>query len=697
MKLKIRPYVPLVSFVGIFVLLTLSLGFTLAFLFLLVVGYGYAFLGIGNKPTEIYSYEHREARPNETAPRRMMGFDELRKTPFEGVNTLRDNFLHGVKLSGNLPCLGTRPAKDADYVWETYDQVNQRILNFGAGLVHLGLERHDRVAFYAKNCAEWVIGAESCNAFAFVSVAVYDTLGEEHRPYVVGQSEVKALVCTGSLFDNVLALAGECPALKTVILTDGLNDNQRSAAEAVGLSVYEFAEVERLGKENFSDPVPPEASDLAILMYTSGTTSKPKGVMLTHGNVVAVMAGIMQALPHLSNEDAYLSYLPLAHILERAAEASMFGVGARVGFNFQGDIRRLSDDIVAVKPTIYAGVPKVFQRVMAGINAKIASQPIHVQLLFKVLYSIKFRFLVLGLPTGLFDKILFNKLKEALGGRVKTIVSGGAPLGADCHQFLRVCFCCPVLQGYGLTETAGGTAITPLSLRRPWEKVGAPICCSEVKLVSAGKYSVNHHPPQGELCVSGPNVTLGYYKMPEKTAEDFREEDGEIWFHTGDVGQWNADGTLSIIGRVKDIFKLDGGEYIAPERLETIFSQSKYVANIFVYGNSNQSFIVGAVVPEFGAAKLWAEQHGAEVPDSSKAPTVPRSLCNNEEFKKAILADLTALANSNKLNRYEMLQNIYLDTEPWTADSGLVTAALKNKRDQLYEYYKEQIDGFYEN
>lgn len=695
--MKIRPFVPLVSFIGVSVLVVLSCGYTIGILFLLVVGYAYAFLGIGNKPAEIYSYEHRQAKPNETAPRRMMGFDELRKTPFEGVNTLRDNFLHGVQLSGNLPCLGTRPSKDADYVWETYNEVNQRILNFGAGLAHLGLERHDRVGFYSKNSAEWVIGAESCNAFAFVSVAVYDTLGEEHRPYVVGQSEVKALVSTSALFDNVLALAPQCPALKYVILTDPVSPAHKQSAESVNLSVLEFSEVERLGKENFTDPVPPEPTDLAILMYTSGTTSQPKGVMLTHGNVIAVMAGIMQALPNLSNDDSYLSYLPLAHILERAAEATMFGVGARIGFNFQGDIRRLTDDIVAVKPTIYAGVPKVFQRVMAGINAKFASQPIHIRMLFKVLYSLKFRFLVLGLPTGLFDKILFNKLKDALGGRIKTIVSGGAPLGADCHQFLRVCFCCPVLQGYGLTETAGGTAITPISLRQPWEKVGAPICCSEVKLVSAGKYSVNHHPPQGELCVSGPNVALGYYQMPEKTASDFRNEDGEIWFHTGDVGQWNADGTLSIIGRVKDIFKLDGGEYIAPERLETIYSQSKFVANIFVYGNSNQSFIVGVVVPEYGAAKLWAEQNNVQIPDKTDPPTVPRSLCNNADFKKAIIADLASLAGSNKLNRYEMLQHIHLDVEPWTADSGLVTAALKNKREQLYDYYQNQINEFYEN
>jgi len=171
-----------------------------------------------------------------------------------------------------------------------------------------------------------------------------------------------------------------------------------------------------------------------------------------------------------------------------------------------------------------------------------------------------------------------------------------------------VCFA-PISQGYGLTETCGGGSLTPLDTVDPWEKAGVPISCSLIKLVDGGKYSTSSNPPQGEICISGANVTQGYYKSPEKTDEVFKVDDeGRRWFHTGDVGEWNPDGTMSIIGRVKDIFKLDGGEYIAPERLETIYMQSRWVSNVFVYGNSMKSNVVAIVVPDAGSAMEWAKK-----------------------------------------------------------------------------------------
>lgn len=634
--------------------------------------------------------------PNQTAPRRchLVAPDaELTSVPAEGIYTLYDNFQLGVKLAGDKPCLGSRPAAGEDYQWQSYNEVSKRINNFGSGLIHIGCEKGDRIAFYAKNCAEWVMGAEACNAYSFVNVAIYDTLGVENRQFVVDQAEIKAIVTTQALLANVCDLAPQCPHLKYVIIIDKATADDRKKASAVGLTLYSYEETEKLGASNFHEPIPPKPEDLAILMYTSGTTSRPKGVMMTHANVVAVVAGIKDAIPKITPDDSYLSYLPLAHILERAAEAAMFHGGCRVGF-YWGDIRTIDKDIAAIKPTIYAGVPKVFQRVMNKVNATIAASPVHVRILYAAVFSLKYRFIQLGLPTGIFDTLVFNKVKQGLGGRCKLIVSGGAPLGGDCHKFLRVAFGCPALQGYGLTETCGGTSITPSSMHSPWEKAGAPIVCSEVKLVSAGKYSTSHDPPQGEVCVKGPNITLGYYKMPEKTASDFVvEEDGERWFHTGDVGQWNSDGTLSIVGRVKDIFKLDGGEYIAPERLETIYAQSKYVANVFVYGDSNKSNVVGVVVPDAGAAATWAKENGVAV--NVQAPTIPKALCENEAFNKAILEDLKVAAATAKLNRYEQLPLIHLDGTPWTADTGLVTAALKNKRDTLAKHYGEPIHQLY--
>lgn len=658
------------------------------------------YLLFGKKKDPVYTYEHRPAKKDQTAPRRRRGVKELVTSPYPEVHTLYDAFQRGVRVSGSEPCMGTRALDKPGepFEWQTYNQVNQRITDFGSGLLHLGLKEQDRLGFYAKNQAEWVIGSEACAAYSLVSVAIYDTLGEENREFVVNQAQIKAVVTTRSLLKNIVALARSCPMLKYVVLMaqKDVSQEDREKAQSVGLQIYSFAEVEQLGREHPHEHVPPKPDELAILMYTSGTTSRPKGVMMTHGNIVAVIAGVKDAVS-IEKTDVMLSYLPLAHILERAAEASIYCSGGKIGF-YQGDLRKLTSDVVALRPTIYVGVPKVFQRVMNAVKKQISDSPGYVQTLFKLAYALKYRALQYGLPTLPFDVLIFNKVKAGLGGKVRLLVSGGAPLGADCHEFLRVCFG-PTMQGYGLTETCGGASCTDPQMIYPWEKAGAMMNCSEVKLVSAGKYSVSHNPPQGEVCISGPNITLGYYEMEEKTAEVFvTEDDGERWFHTGDVGQFNPDGTLSIVGRVKDIFKLDTGEYIAPERLETIYAQSKFVANIFVYGNSDKSNIVAVVVPEIGAAESWAKANNVAIPDMDSVvnPNVPASLVENKQLKEAILKDLQQLAEGAKLNRYEQIPVLHLDGLFWTADTGLVTAALKNKRDTLAEHYKDAIDAMYE-
>merc|ERR1719197_668526 len=656
--------------------------------------YCYSGLGAVRLPPQSVEAPNRKKKKGQTIPRMALGIKEIKKVPQPHVTTLYENFQNGVRISGDRPCLGHRPGPKDPYVTETYNEVNKRIKNFGSGLYHLGVKEQQRIGFYAKNCRGWVIGAEACNAYSLVSVAIYDTLGEENREYIVNQSDIRGIVSTGNLLKNICALSKSCPNLKYVIMLDGANDQQKKQAKDAGLELYSFEEVEEIGSKNFIEPIPPKPDDLAILMYTSGTTSRPKGVMISHRNVVAVIAGVVDVIPNLTKEDSYFSYLPLAHILERAAEACMFNQGASIGF-YQGDIRKLTDDVSTWKPTIYAGVPKVYQRIMHTVNKKIADSPLPVRVLFSVAFHMKQKCLELGLPSGFLDKTIFKKVQLALGGRVRYLVSGGAPLSPDCHEFIRVCFGAPFSQGYGLIETCGGASATPHGMPYPYNRAGAPFTCCEIKLVSAGKYSVDSPVPQGEICIRGDNVTLGYYENKEKTDEVFiTEEDGERWFHTGDVGQWNDDGTLSIIGRVKDIFKLDGGEYIAPERLETVYCQSKYLSNIFVYGDSNKSSVVAVAVPDAVAAKQWADKNGVNYSNVDE-PNTPKEICDNEEFTKIVKEDLQSIAESAKLNRFEYVPAVTLVGTYWTPDTGLVTDAMKNKRDPLYAEYKDKIDAMY--
>jgi len=250
-----------------------------------------------------------------------------------------------------------------------------------------------------------------------------------------------------------------------------------------------------------------------------------------------------------------------------------------------------------------------------------------------------------------------------------------------------------------LLKLVGGATITPFDYVEPWERAGVPISCCEIKLVSAGQYSTSHNPPTGELWIKGDNISaFGYYEMPEKTKEDFVvEEDGERWFRTGDAARRNIDGSFSIIGRVKDIFKLDGGEYIAPERLESIYAQSKFVSNVFIWGDSYKSFIVAIVVPEFNAATKWAADHGVKYSSNAQPPNCPEELVRNADLKKAIVADFKRLALEAKLNRYEEVPFIALDGLFWVPDTGLVTDALKNKRGPLYDKYQDAITELYKN
>lgn len=316
------------------------------------------------------------------------------------------------------------------------------------------------------------------------------------------------------------------------------------------------------GLQNPCDFTPPSPSTPASICYTSGVTGDPKGVMLSHSNLVAMVAGALSSGVSVLPTDVYISYLPLAHMYERFVVETLLASGAAIGF-YGGEILNLLDDISTLQPTIFASVPRVLNKLQDRLMASIQVSGGFYQNMFDAAYSSKQTNLKTRSTTQSFfwDKVVFSKLKAKLGSKIRFILTGSAPLSPEVHEFFKLTMSVPVLQGYGLTETSAATTCQNANDNESGH-VGPPLACCEVKLVSVPEmeYLVSNNPPQGEVCVRGYNVFTGYYKQLDKTKEVI-DEDG--WFHTGDIGEIRSNGTMVIIDRMKNIFKLSQGIYVA--------------------------------------------------------------------------------------------------------------------------------------
>lgn len=356
-----------------------------------------------------------------------------------------------------------------------------------------------------------------------------------------------------------------------------------------------------------------------MFSYTSGTTGDPKGVKLTHKMVItttyACQNRFLQGSEPFSSDDCYISYLPMAHSFEQCIFGISCMFGVRVGF-FSGNVLKLTEDMQILKPSFFPTVPRLFNRIYGKIQDGIkGATGLKGWLVNKAIDS-KLYYLKNGnyLTHTFYDKIVFGKIKALLGGNVRCMVTGSAPIAGDVLDFLKICFSCKIHEGYGLTETCGGSVIT-LGTDPTTGIVGGPVQNVKLRLRDLPEmgYMTTDSPPRGEICFWGPGIMKGYFLNPEKTAEAFTE-DG--WFMSGDVGVIYDNGAVKIIDRAKNIFKLSQGEYIAPEKLENVYVKSRWVAQNWMYGDSLRDFVIGFLVIDPDAGKAWANEHGKEFDDA---------------------------------------------------------------------------------
>ncbi|KAM7381249.1 hypothetical protein PAMA_012206 [Pampus argenteus] len=509
---------------------------------------------------------------------------------YNDAKTIYEVFQRGLKVSGNGPCLGYRkPGRP--YQWLKYRQVSDRAEHLGSGLLHKGLRPHPDtfIGIFAQNRPEWIIGELACYTYSMVAVPLYDTLGPEALVFIINQAEISTVLCDNQSKAEMLLHnreKGQTPVLKTIVVMDTFSSDLVERGTKCDVDVVSMQDVEALGKSNLQKPVPPKPEDLSIVCFTSGTTGNPKGAMLTHENVVSDAAGVVKSFETSvvpNSQDVSISFLPLAHMFERVVQTVMYGAGAKVGF-FQGDIRLLPDDMKTLQPTIFPVVPRLLNRVYDKVQSG-AKSPFKKWLLnFAV--ERKYAEVKEGIVrnNSIWDKLIFHKVQESLGGRVRIMVTGAAPISPAVLNFLRAALGCQIFEGYGQTECTAGCTFT-MSGDATSGHVGVPLPCNIVKLDDVEEMNYFASNGEGEVCIKGRNVFKGYLKDPEKTAEAL-DEDG--WLHTGDIGKWLPNGVLKIIDRKKNIFKLAQGEYIAPEKIENVYVRSGSVAQVFVHGDSLQ-------------------------------------------------------------------------------------------------------------
>ncbi|AWP18013.1 Long-chain-fatty-acid--CoA ligase 5 isoform 3 [Scophthalmus maximus] len=544
----------------------------------------------------------------------LKGNNNLIRYCYDDATTLYEVFQRGLKVSGNGPCLGHRkPGRP--YQWLKYRQ--------------------------------WIIGELACYTYSMVAVPLYDTLGPEALVFIIDRAEISTVLCDNQGRAETLLQnreGGQSPVLKTIVVMDSFDPELVKRGAQCGVDVVSMQDVEAVGKNNLQEPIPPKPDDLSIVCFTSGTTGNPKGAMLTHENVVSNAAGVIMSFDTSvspTTQDVSISFLPLAHMFERVVQTVMYGSGARVGF-FQGDIRLLPDDMKALRPTIFPVVPRLLNRVYDKVQSGAAASPFKKWLLnFAV--ERKYAEVKEGIVrnNSIWDKLIFHKVQESLGGRVRVMVTGAAPISPSVLNFLRAALGCQIFEAYGQTEcTAGCTFTMPGDATSG--HVGAPLPCNIVKLVDVEEMNYFASNGEGEVCIKGVNVFKGYLKDPEKTTEALDED---RWLHTGDIGKWLPSGVLKIIDRKKNIFKLAQGEYIAPEKIENVYVRSGPVAQVFVHGDSLQSCLVAIVVPDPDVLPGFAKSLGCQ--------GSAEDLCKRTEIKKAILSDMTKLGREAGLKSFE--------------------------------------------
>ena len=644
---------------------------------------------------------------------------ELRQTMHLGLKTMWETFEHNLKVGrAKKHFVGYRKKINKNelekkYTWITYEEANKNILNFSRGLNVLNfcpkidIENEDSfrlLGIYSKNRPEWLLSYFAAARDSITIVTVYDTLGDVALEYIFNQTKLTTLVIEAKVLKKIINLAKDEKSgqIKNLIVLDK-NEDEPSCEELKKLdfNIYTWEEVAKEGEEKGKDIELhlPGPDSIMTINYTSGTTGNPKGAKVSHNSVILNTDVIEMLGLFLKEEsDIYLSFLPLAHIMETLIMAVLVSRGIPIGF-YNGDAKKLMEDAQILHPTAMCGVPRIFQRVYEGINDQLKKYPALLRKIFYKAMELKMKDLKeKGILTNiLWDNIAFKKVREFLGGRMRFMLIGSAPMDGYVLNFLRCALSCEIVEGYGQTEDAAGILLT-----KTYDPVtghlGGPGYSTELKLVDVPDLdykSTDVDPetgkwrPRGELCVRGPILFKGYLNLPDKTKEAL-DEDG--WLHSGDVATIIPEhgNAFRIIDRVKNMFKLQQGEYIAPEKIENKLSDCKYIEQLFIYGDSLQSYLVGVLYPKQKDVIEFLQKKGINATKENY-----KDYFEDPDLIKDILTEIERFSRSNDIKGFEIVKKVYLTKEPFSVENELLTTTLKIRRHIAKKHFMKEIQKMY--
>ncbi|CAI2361356.1 unnamed protein product [Moneuplotes crassus] len=622
----------------------------------------------------------------------------LEYTPHKGGETLLEGWNKAAQSFPDNNCLGH--IEGNKYVWRTYKQALHEAQCIAKALLTEGLipdvcdndKSYKFMGIYSKNRPEWTLVNWAMFHFSGTVVPLYNTLGEESLCYCINHTELSIVACDGPSFQKLLSLhkQGKITTLYHIIAFDEVSDEDMQQAEELRVQVHMYNDVvkkgEAVGDEILEEITKCMPETTESILFTSGTTGAPKGCILSHKNYLAVICGMDANRIPINHEDIYLSYLPLAHAYEKRITSYLLWKGAAIGY-FNGNSSTVIKDAQLLKPTIFPAVPRVLCKLYDTVNNMIAQKE-YLNKLYKVALKQKtHRINKEGKLTHLlWDSVLFNKHKEIIGGRVKLMLTGCAPISPEILRTIKCNFCVQVGQGYAQTE-AGGVCFTLSQLDMTLGLVGGPNPCNKLKLqdIPDMEYFHTDKPyPRGEICVKGHNVFQGYYKAEVKNQEAF---DDQGWLHTGDVAEIRPNGSVKLIDRKKNLFKLSQGEFISPEKLENIYNKSQFVAQIFVHGFSTMSYLVAVIVPDPEYLKIWAANRGLD--------TDLGTLVESQDLRDAIQQDLNDRTIKGGLNGLEKIKKFHLTLEMFSIENGLLTPSMKLIRHRAKVSFKPIFEELY--